>query len=353
MKNATRTVVRFNTWVHPEFVSRLEHAADIALVVAEQEDDEATWAVMGRAHAYQVQSSRDELRPQWHITPEFLARAPNMLCISTGGAGYDTVDVPACTDAGVLVVNQAGGNAVSVAEHTIGLMLDISKRITETDRAMRTRARGFPREDLMGHEISGRTLGIVGIGHVGTRVARFARAFDMTVLATDPYLDADTIAQRGAQKTDLDDLLRRSDFVSLHCPRDSSTLRMLDAAAYAMMKKGAVLITTCRGGVHDEAALLDALQSGHLGGAGLDVWDKEPPPLDYPLLALDNVVSTFHTAGVTHEAREQMARFASDQLVDVLQGRYPPRPVNPEVWPRFAARFEEILGQALVAGPPT
>jgi D-3-phosphoglycerate dehydrogenase len=351
VSNARKTIVRFNTWVHPDFLSRFEREADIDLVVSEQDDDAGTWETMARAHAYQVQSSRDELKPHWHISPEFLARTPNMLCISTGGAGYDTVDVPACTAAGVLVVNQAGGNAVSVAEHTIGMMLDLSKRITETDRAMRARPRGFPREDLMGHEITGRTIGIVGIGHVGTRVARFAKAFDMTVLATDPYVDAETVAARGAQKVELDELLSRSDFVSLHCPRDSSTMRMLDAAAYAKMKQGAMLITTCRGGVHDEAALLDALLSGHLGGAGLDVWDKEPPPLDYPLLALENVVSTFHTAGVTHEARGQMARFASDQLVEVLAGKYPPRPVNPEVWPQYAKRFADILGFAPAAAP--
>ncbi len=346
MSDQSKTIVRFDTWVHPEFLTRFDNEADIDLVVVNQDDEAATWPVIAEAHAYQVQSSRDELKQRWHVHGEFLAKAPQMLCISTGGAGYDTVDVAACSTAGVLVVNQTGGNAVSVAEHTIGMMLDIYKRITETDRAMRSRPRGFPREELMGHEISGRTLGIVGIGNVGTRVAKFAKAFDMTVLATDPYVDEATVAKRGARKVELDQLLAQSDFVSLHCPRDSSTIGLIDGTAYAKMKKGAVFLTTCRGGVHDEAALLQALQSGHLGGAGLDVWDKEPPPLGYPLLDLDNVVSTFHTAGVTHEARAQMARFASDQLVDVLRGRVPPRPVNPEVWPKYAQRFEQLFGFA-------
>ncbi len=344
MTEKAKTIVRFNTWVHSEFLSRLDKEDDVEFSVVEQDDEDSTWPVMERAHAYQVQSSRDELKLQWHVHDAFLKRATNILCVSTGGAGYDTVDVPACTDAGVLVVNQTGGNAVSVAEHVIGMIIDVSKRITETDRAMRSRPRGFARETLMGREVSGRTIGIIGIGNVGTRVAKFAKAFDMTVLATDPFVDRDMVAARGAEKVELDELLARSDFVSLNCPRDSSTLGMMDAAAYAKMKRGAILITTCRGGVHDEAALLDALQSGHLGGAGLDVWDTEPPPLDYPLLALENVVSTFHTAGVTHEARAQIARFASDQLVEVLNGKAPLRPVNPEVWPAYSKRFENILG---------
>jgi len=132
--------------------------------------------------------------------------------------------------------------------------------------------------------------------------------------------------------------------VSLHCPRDASTLRMMDAAAFARMKQGAIFVTTARGGIHDEAALCAALGSGHLAGAGLDVWDVEPPPLDHPLLALGNVVASFHTAGVTHEARRNMAAIAAEQIVGVLKGGRPPRLINPEVWPAYAARFQAVLG---------
>ena len=345
MAEASKTVVRFNHWVHPEMIARYAREPDIELVELDQDAEEASWEVMGRAHAYQIASSRDELALHWHAGADLLKRAPQMLCISAGGAGYDTIDVDACTEAGVLVVNQTGGNAQSVAEHTIGLMIDLSKRISETDRALRT-SRGYSRESLMGNEISGCTLGIVGIGNVGRSIARLARAFDMTVLATDPYVDAETVAERGARKVELDDLLAQSDFVSLNCPRDDSTVGMLDEAAYAQMKKGAYLVTTCRGGVHDEVALEAALASGHLGGAGLDVWDVEPPALDHPLLKRENVVATFHTAGVTSEARARMARFASDQAIEVLYGKYPPRPVNPQVWPHYAKRFEEIMGRA-------
>jgi D-3-phosphoglycerate dehydrogenase len=175
-------------------------------------------------------------------------------------------------------------------------------------------------------------------------VAHLARAFGMRVLAFDPYLTEEEIARRGARSVAFDDLLAQSDVVSLHCPRDKSTLKMMDAAAFAGMKAGAVFITTARGGIHDEAALAQALASGHLSGAGIDVWDREPPPLDHPLLAFPNVVASFHTAGVSVEARRNMAAIAAEQIVGVLKGGRPPRLVNPEVWPAYAARFEAVMG---------
>jgi D-3-phosphoglycerate dehydrogenase / 2-oxoglutarate reductase len=164
------------------------------------------------------------------------------------------------------------------------------------------------------------------------------------VLASDPYLTEEEIARRGAVSVTMDELLGRSDFVSLHCPRDANTLRIMDAAAFARMKPGAVFVTTARGGIHDEAALLEALRSGRLGGAGLDVWDEEPPPLDHPLLGLENVVATYHTAGVTQEARRNMALFSAEQVVGIFKGGRPPRLINPEAWPTYARRFEALMG---------
>jgi D-3-phosphoglycerate dehydrogenase / 2-oxoglutarate reductase len=292
---------------------------------------------------YQISAARDELPPQWFATAALHERCPGLLCVSSTGAGYDTVDAAACTRAGVLVVNQAGANAQSVAEHTIALMLEVSRRISEGDRLLR-RERGFTREDIMGREMSGRVVGLVGIGHIGTRVAGLARAFGMTVLAFDPYLTEEEIARRGAVSVAMGELLERSDFVSLHCPRDDSTRRMIDAGAFARMKKGAVFVTTARGGIHDEDALLGALRSGHLRGAGIDVWDKEPPPLDHPLLEQENVVASYHTAGVTPEARRNIWALAAEQIVGIFKGGRPPRLVNPEVWPAYAKRFEAILG---------
>ena len=142
-------------------------------------------------------------------------------------------------------------------------MLDVTRRISENDRLLRTE-RGFSREDIMGYEMSGKTVGIVGIGHIGTRVAKLARAFDMTVLAVDPYLTEEEIGRRGAPAVTREELLERSDFVTLHCPRNKDTMNMMDAEAFARMKKGAIFVSTARGGIHNEAAVLTALQSGHL-----------------------------------------------------------------------------------------
>lgn len=339
-------VVRSDYWIDPVFGQQFRERSGVTLdVFAAHGADEAGWAALARAHVYHVSAAKDELPRQWFVDASLLQRCPDLICVSSSGAGYDTVDVEACTQAGVAVVNQAGGNAVSVAEHTFGLMLGVSHRMLECDRKMR-RQTGLVRQDVMGHEIRGKTLGLVGIGHVGTRVAAIARSFGMSVLATDPLLDAREIERRGASPVALGDLLARSDVVSLHCPRDQSTLKMVGAAAFAQMKKGAIFITTARGGIHDEVALVAALESGHLAGAGVDVWDREPPPLDHPLLAMDNVFATFHTAGVTHEARRNMATIAAEQILQVLAGQRPDRLVNPQVWPAFQVRFAGVTGRA-------
>ncbi len=343
MSAQRKQVVRFDLPVNPVFGERLAREPDIDLTVCARADpEESNWAALGRAHAYHVSAAKDELPRKWFVSAELLQRCPGLLCVSSSGAGYDTVDVAACTKAGVAVVNQAGGNANSVAEHTFGMMLALSRRIVECDQRLR-REQGFSREDVMGHEIGGKVLGIIGIGHVGTRVAALAHAFRMEVLATDPYLTEEEIERRGANSVSLDELLARSDVVSLHCPRAKDTVGMIDERALRRMKRGATFITTARGGIHDEAALLDALRSGHIAGAGLDVWDREPPPLEHPLLQLDNVIASFHTAGVTHEARRNMAAIAAEQIVGTLKGGRPPRLINPEVWPVYAERFEAML----------
>ena len=332
--------------------ARFAREPDIELQTLEYSDAaERVWPQLERAHAYQVSAAKDELPRPWFVTEALLARCPNLLVASSGGAGYDTIDVAACTRAGVLVVNQAGGNAQSVAEHTSGLILDLAHRISESDRRLR-RERGFTREDLMGFEVSGKVLGLVGIGHIGKRVAKLARAFDMQVLAVDPYLTEEEIRRRGATSLSFKELLERSDVVSLHCPRYKDTLKMMDAAAFARMKKGALFVTTARGGIHDEEALLAALVSGHLRGAGLDVWEKEPPPLEHSLLQQPNVVATYHTAGVTREARRNIAAYAAEQIVSILKGGRPPRLINPEVWPAYTRRFEAIMGFHVKADIP-
>lgn len=338
-----RRVVRSDLWIAPAFDERLAQERGVSLgVFAVRGAPAAARDLLAAAHVYHVSAAKDELPREWFVTRELIAQCPQLVCVSTSGAGYDTVDVPACTAAGIAVVNQAGGNAASVAEHTLGLLLGVSRRMAECDKRMR-RERGFPREEVMGHEIRGKTLGLVGIGHIGTRVAALGAAFGMDVIACDPLLPAGEVARRGARAVTLPELLAQADVVSLHCPRDASTLRLIDAAAFGRMKPGALFITTARGGIHDEQALVEALRSGHLGGAGVDVWDTEPPPLDHPLLQMDNVYATYHTAGVTHEARANIARMSAEQIVAVLAGERPPRLVNPEVWPAYQERRARLL----------
>jgi D-3-phosphoglycerate dehydrogenase len=300
--------------------------------------------IVAAAHAYQCSSARDELPEKYWANKDLLARAPNLLIISTGGAGYDTVNVRDCTDAGVLVVNQSGGNADAVASHVLAMVLMLSKQIIQTNHALRKGAMK-DRNAFTGSDIHDKTIGICGLGNVGRRIAGLCRTlFNMQVLAYDPYLDEKTIAERGATKVELDELLRRSDFVSINCPLDDGSRGMIGAKQFALMQKHAYFITTARGHIHDEKALEEALRSKAIAGAGLDVWSKEPPEMDHPLLQYDNVIASPHTAGVTREARANMGKFAAEQLVMILDGKRPPRIINPDVWPAYQKRFERTFG---------
>ncbi|MGY2844986.1 D-3-phosphoglycerate dehydrogenase [Bradyrhizobium sp. USDA 4509] len=330
---------------HEIYVDILKKRLDVRLDRLENETPEATFApVLADAHAYQIGAARDELAPHFHAHAELLKRAPNLLIVSSNGAGFDPVDVDACTAAGVLVVNQSGGNANSVAEHALGMMLTLSKRIIQSDRRLRREA-NVNRNDLIGNELKEKTVGIVGLGNVGRRIAELCRGLlHMKVIAYDPYLTADEMAKRGGEKVELDDLLRRADFVSISCPLDKNSRGMIGARQFALMQPHAYFVTTARGFIHDEKALEEALREKRIAGAGLDVWDKEPPPPDHPLLQFDNVLASPHTAGVTREARINMGRIAAEQILDALDGKRPPRIINPEVWPVYARRFEKAFG---------
>jgi D-3-phosphoglycerate dehydrogenase len=330
-----KRVVRLDQWLDPAFDERLAKEPDIELLVLDSKSArEGILEKLSRAHAFHVSAAKDELPREWFVAEALLERCPALMCVSSYGAGYDTIDVAACTRACIPVLNQAGANAVSVAEQTLGFILALLRRFGEQGRRLRGERRDFIREELMGHEAAGKVLGLVGLGHTGTRVAALANAFGMRVLAVDPYLSQDEIGRRGATKSELDEVLAQSDIVSLHCPRTEETLGMMGARAFARMKPGALFVTTARGGIHDEQALAAALASGRLGGAGLDVWDREPPPPGHALLAFDNVLATYHTAGVTHESRRSMAAMGAEQVVALLRGDRPANLVNPEVWPR-------------------
>ncbi len=347
MANSVKRVFYVRYVADPVYVDILAKRPDVRLDKLENESDDGVAApIIAAAQAFQVGSARDELAAKYHVTKALLARAPNLIIVSTNGAGYDTVDVKDCTAAGVLVVNQSGGNREAVAQHVLGMLLCLAKRIVETDRALRSGTLN-DRNRFWGRETQGRTIGIVGIGNVGRRIAELTSGLlGMQVLAYDPYVSAEQIAARGATKVALDDLLRRADFVSINCPLTEETRGMIGARELALMQPHTYFITTARGFIHDEMALVEALREKRIAGAGLDVWDKEPPPPDHPLLNLDNVIASPHTAGLTPEARATMGRIAAEQMLACLDGKRPPRLVNPDVWPAYAKRFERAFGFA-------
>src|SRR6478735_10466333 len=347
MKDNVKRVFYVRQVAHPCYLEIIAQRPEIRLDKLENETpDGDAQPIIAAAHAYQIGSARDELRPRFHARRELLARMPNLLVVSTSGAGYDTVDVKDCTDAGVLVVNQTGGNAEAVAAHVVAMMLTLSKQIIQTDHALR-RGTMRDRAAFIGNDVQGRTIGVVGFGNVGRRVAELCRGlFGMRVIAFDPYLDADTIAAHGAAKVTLDELLQRADFVSVNCPLDDGTRGMIGAREFALMQPHAYFITTARGFIHDERALAEALRSKQIAGAGIDVCHKEPPPPDHPLLQFDQAVASPHTAGVTREARANMGKIAAEQLIMALDGKRPPRIVNPQVWAAYAKRFEQTFGFA-------
>jgi D-3-phosphoglycerate dehydrogenase len=340
-----KRLVFFERWFHPVAEEILGAQDDIELMRLHYADPETkNWAAFERAHGYHV-TSQSELVEPWFGTAALLSRCPLMLAISTSGAGFDVIDVDACTAGGVIVCHQSGTNSEPVAEHAMALMLNLTKRVGLGNRALLSGA-VTDRFLLTGNNIREKTVGIVGIGRIGRLTAKYCGAFDMRVLATDPYLSAEEITRRGATKVDFATLLAESDFISVHCPRNRETIGMFGAEEFARMKPGAYFINTARGRIHDEAALLEALRGGKIAGAGLDVFDTEPPPPDHPLLQLENVVATPHVAGATVETVQAMSRAAAEQWISLLRGRVPPRLANPEAWPRYSERFESLLGFA-------
>jgi D-3-phosphoglycerate dehydrogenase len=252
-----------------------------------------------------------------------IARAKKLRIISKQGVGYDTVDVVAAKKHGIVVCRTPGVNSDAVAELALALGLTVARRVTELDRRIRAGEK-ISRPDVLAVETERKTVGVIGVGNIGSRVARkWASAFSARVIGYDPYVEK-LVCEKIER---LEDLLRQSDLVTLHVPLTDETRHMIGTREIALMKKTAVLVNTCRGGVVDEDALYKAMKTGHLFGAGLDVWDVEPPPKDHPLLTLPNVVATPHVAGNTFETQERSALWVAQQAVDFLQGK-PPKPEN-------------------------
>jgi D-3-phosphoglycerate dehydrogenase / 2-oxoglutarate reductase len=308
---------------------------------------ETSWKLLEAAHGYQALPST-ETPEAFYPGPEMLARCPNLLAVSVSGAGYDMVDVDACTKAGVLVVNQTGANSESVAQHALALMLNLSKQIYQSDRAIGRPERGWSRWDYIGNELTGRTLGIIGLGQIGRRLAEIAQVFSMNVIAYDPHISAADFKERRAASVSLEQLVEQSDFVSIHCPLTDETANMVGDAEFSAMKSSAIFVSTARGGIHDEAALEKAIETKSISGAGVDVFLAEPPAHDHPLLRFDNVIATPHNAGITNDCLFNMSKWAADQWIDIFAGKRPPRYKNPDSWETYAARFEKIMGRPVI-----
>ena len=338
----------FNRWQHAVAQEILEgsDAVEIRFLKTDMPETE-TWPAIETALGYQIGSTRDELPTQYQVTSDLIAKAPKLLGVCTHGAGYDTVDADACTEAGIIVCNQAGENREAVAEHALGMMLSLGKNIFKADRRMRS-DRDWNRNQFIGQDMLGKTVGIIGLGHIGSRVAELCgQLFRMRVLAYDPYLSPEEFKVKGAEPTLLDELLAEADYVTVHTPRNEETRGMLGTREFSLMKESAYFVITARGGIVDETALADALKSGGLAAAGIDVFAVEPPPLDDPLVQLDNVILTPHTAGVTEDARMNCARGAASQWLSLADGQRPERIVNPDAWPKFCERYAEIVGKPM------
>jgi D-3-phosphoglycerate dehydrogenase len=222
-------------------------------------------------------------------------------------------------------------------------MLDLAKKITVADRALRSGPIG-DRLALRGSQLLGKTLGVIGLGAIGSRLVELGAPFGMEVIVFDPYVDEAGARDRGVRLVQLSELVEQADFIQVTCPLTEETKGLIGRAEFAAMKSTAYFITTARGPVHDEAALMDALVSGGIAGAGLDVFHEEPPRPDNPLLHLDNVVATPHTAGITVEAARDIAVATATQWQTIFGGGMPPRLLNPDVWPRYCERFHGVFG---------
>jgi D-3-phosphoglycerate dehydrogenase len=315
--------------IHPDGHANLEREARV--IVCEDETEAGLVRVAADAQGILF-------RAKPRCTESLMAACASLRVVGRHGVGLDTVDIPAATRLGVAVVHAPGSNSQAVAEHALMLMLACVKRTLAQHRMTRagdwSGRRGAP--GTHHSELGGKTLGIVGIGNIGRRVAKFCGAIGMRVLAYDPYVPAEEIRRRGAEPADrLETLLPQVDVLTCHTPLTEETRHMINARTLGLLKPGAIYINTSRGGVQEEHALFEALTRGHLAGAGIDVFEEEPCPVDTPLLNLDHVVLSTHMAGVTREATARASVQVTSEMLRVLRGERPDVLVNPEVGPRL------------------
>ncbi|MBI2218271.1 MAG: hydroxyacid dehydrogenase [Candidatus Rokubacteria bacterium] len=313
---------------HPDGLALLETEARV--VVCDDETEDGFLAVAKEADGLLFR-----VRPR--STESLMAACENLKVVGRHGVGLDTVDIPAATRLGVAVVHAPGSNAQAVAEHALMLMLACVKRTLEVDE--QTRKGDWTARRVGNTELAGKTLGIIGVGNIGRRVAKFCGAVGMRVLGYDPYVEPDELGRRGAEPVDtLEALLREADVVTCHTPLTHETHHMINDKTIGLMKPGVIFVNTSRGPVQEEHALFEALVRGKVAAAGLDVWEQEPVSADNPILNLPNVVCSSHVAGVTREATRNTSLHVVSEMMRVLRGERPLVLVNPDVWPRPVTR---------------
>jgi D-3-phosphoglycerate dehydrogenase len=267
-------------------------------------------AEIGPYHALVIRSAT-------RVTEDLLEAAENLKVVGRAGIGLDNVDIPAATRRGVVVMNTPGGNVVTTAEHAISMMLSLSRNIVQGTASLKTGR--WDKKKLMGREIYNKTLGVIGFGKIGSVVADRARGLKMKVLVYDPVVQDETIEKQGFEPVRLDALYARADYITIHVPKNKDTANMINAEALSKMKDEVMLINCARGGIVDEEALYDALESGKAAGAALDVFAQEPPPSDLRLLKSEKVILTPHLGASTFEAQTNVAVAVANQIVEYLK----------------------------------
>lgn len=320
----------------PQAVAQIEAAGHEPVVALKRSPDELV-ALAAEADGWLIRSGT-------RLTRELIEAAPRLRVIGRAGVGVDNVDLPAATRRGIVVLNAPDGNTLSTAEHTCAMLLALARQIPQADASLRGGA--WERSRFSGVELDGKTLGVIGVGKVGRTVIERMRAFGMEVVGYDPVLAPEAAERMGLALVDLEEMYRRSDFISVHTPLNDATRGLLGRETLARCKPGVRLVNCARGGIIDEAALLEALESGHVGGAALDVFSEEPPGEALrPLLQHPHVVVTPHIAASTEEAQEKVAVQVTEALLDALAGRPVSSAVNaaalrsaaqPEVQPYLA-----------------
>jgi len=294
-------------------------AEGITKLKASKQVELMEYAAIERDKLFEILPMIDILivRSRTQVDRELMERVKNLKLVVRAGIGLDNIDIEAATAHGVVVMNAPTGNIVTTAEHTLAMMFTISRHIAEADASLKTGK--WEKKKFQGNELRGKTLGLVGLGNIGKAVAERALALGMRVLGFDPYISEETAAKQNIRLVGFENLLQQSDYVSLHVPLTADTKHLIDRAALKKMRKGAYLINCARGGIVDEEALVESIDTGHLSGCALDVFEKEPLPLDSPLLKRSNIVTTPHLGASTDEAQIQVGLEVAEQVIQFIQ----------------------------------